>query len=1664
MTNKPFFKTLSLLLICVFTLHQLVWTTPQDASAQTTLNTLTPLVYAAQYNLSDSTFSYQPAHLKGLKVFPDDDFKLDFMIDEGDSGLDTENLQQHATLLINYFLAALTIPEDELWVNLSPYEKNRIIPDQFGQTAMGQDLLEQDYLLKKITASLLFPDSPAGENFWQTIQEKIRQTTGKTDAPLNMLHKIWIMPQEATIEETENSVIIIDSRLKVMLEEDYIPLKENLRPNNPDDQHPTADTDPTTHSQLMTAEMRKSILPLIENEVNHGKQFATLRQIYHSLILAIWFKRHITRSLLSQAYADQNKIQGITTDDPYLTEKIYQSYLNDFKHGVFEHIKEEYNPETQEIISKKYFSGGFRVDPGFRFTPNQAMTSSPLLPIVSIQLTPTGNAYDKPAPPDNALLSAPKTDRYHQPHITQQYRKIFHDAKKAEAQQTHDNQHEHTLHQSRVFQRIQTLQATYRTILLEHKPQRITDGNTAIDALQMLELAYEHMDSYLTMTRKKLDSSSPLHRILETYAEEFHALHEMNIQWLSIFCYYRWPAGRNTKRDKKYQEHLKPLVKKSWDQIISASPQQPQTPQTQKIQEITALYTQTQKDSFSPEDILQKQQTITKEVLSQTIGSFNTSEHQLKHLFKSTAYTEAYASSTNSQQLRKNNIDGWIRGLFNFQDQNTADSIHKTVLNTLRPDLLKTDNRILRQHIVKWVSALAGIALGIAALQFSGVNESAYQTASKGIETIVETVETWQEKRERESYFEEEMLDTTITITEEEILQRAQNFTKEDGAEYFVNHILQGYLPQIFTIHGQTDDAVRDAAGRLSPKLETTFSMNLNYFYNNNPDNLTAKLHQLKQALIELDVYPYIYKYRQDERIYTFIYADTINQRVSLTDEDLRTLGENPDLYTNRMEAFLVSGEHYPFPDTKKGGFFTGTYAIVFPWTTYPVTTAFHELGHWLDQARLDVRDFQVPKGLSWKKLAKRVNKADIGIWLSPNIELNAVLTPLVVLDNPHQHLNEYILSWAFTGDKSSYYSQASKGILNGFRIWFDKDTLITDAFEPDLIQETADIINNLSADEVRSIAAMMYQNPQKYLATAKKGRYPSGKTNVEELSEDLYGSPEGAVLGAGKNYRFSIFPRFRFRFSFIFILSLISIPLMIWWDVLPSNRKKRSGRTRTHHFSVLKKNAPPNSLLAKIVAVFDRDIKKSTYSDSLRKYQPLIRTLNQEEIERLQLISALPDFDPTDKVRVFLIPEYLFILSVGRIRYFPNLKSPLLIELLEIEDSLNRLIRNEAGLSREDRERQFQQILKTYGQFQTVPSTLPETRVLLATLFKALSNDSYNISFAPRRIRPTPANSHLKYRRNRSGDDQEFDQLRLYVAGDPTNDMDWRTTAKTGKPYVRQHKPLAHNPTNVSIVINLENLATNSTTQKDLINSIKIFFKQYYVNQRDFPNGIHLANCIILFDGKQRTITFPPNGQTNYTVFAKKIITEITKVANQLPRDKQIFVGYKASTPAENQQLVQRMGFFGDDAPVEFSDRNSTDIPPDVYRKLAGITFAVGLTNAQQSQLKAKHPRAIYVWQGQNSVDIRTTASAAMTAEPNNKPSQVGGIDLDPQALNLKTVNSKNNPNLAEPNKSHSNPYAHISGLRITITNLSFQSEKEFLETPNLTELEAPKTYPTQN
>jgi DNA-directed RNA polymerase specialized sigma subunit len=293
---------------------------------------------------------FQPVTIQGIRFYPEDPLRLDFVISKGGQPLQNDALKRTSGRLIKYFLASLTVPDQDKWVNLSPDEKDRIIPKKFGATDMGRDLLAQDYVLKQLTSSLMFPEDDLGTVFWDKVYAEARARLGTTDVPLDAFNKVWIVPSQAEVYEHENGAFVVKSKLKVLTEQDY----RAFRGKRIDGRQARV---PQRHT--LTAQVIKEIIvPALEKEVNHGRHFARLRQMYHADILAAWFKRRIRESVLARSYVGRNLTHGIESKDPAVKDQIYQRYLKAFTQGVYDYIKEEYDPVAREVVSRKYFSGG----------------------------------------------------------------------------------------------------------------------------------------------------------------------------------------------------------------------------------------------------------------------------------------------------------------------------------------------------------------------------------------------------------------------------------------------------------------------------------------------------------------------------------------------------------------------------------------------------------------------------------------------------------------------------------------------------------------------------------------------------------------------------------------------------------------------------------------------------------------------------------------------------------------------------------------------------------------------------------------------------------------------------------------------------------------------------------------------------------------------------------------------------------------------------------------------------------------------------------------------------------------------------------------------------------------------------------------------------------
>jgi len=373
-TQSPFFKAVVYILLVTFNLTPLAPLASLNAQEMPLLPTPGIMVHLSQ--------TMTPPILKGIQIYPDNPLKFGFIIDRGTVELSDPERQKETLKMAKYFLTSLAIPEKDMWVNLSPYESDRMVDEDVGQTELGRDMLAQDYLLKQITASLMYPQEELGKDFWDKVYKKVYEQFGTTKMPVNTFNKVWIVTDRAEVYENKNTAFVIDHHLKVMLEEDYLALEKNLSPsltlptkgegsqgaaidiNSP----PLVGGDRGGKnlsekkvrylSSVASQIVREVIIPALEKEVNEGENFAAIRQIYNAHILAVWYKKSLKESLLGRVYANQNKIQGVDLEDKTVKEKIYNQYIEAFQKGAVNLIKEDYDENTKTHIKRRYFSGG----------------------------------------------------------------------------------------------------------------------------------------------------------------------------------------------------------------------------------------------------------------------------------------------------------------------------------------------------------------------------------------------------------------------------------------------------------------------------------------------------------------------------------------------------------------------------------------------------------------------------------------------------------------------------------------------------------------------------------------------------------------------------------------------------------------------------------------------------------------------------------------------------------------------------------------------------------------------------------------------------------------------------------------------------------------------------------------------------------------------------------------------------------------------------------------------------------------------------------------------------------------------------------------------------------------------------------------------------------
>jgi len=301
--RRTIFKAIAL--VCTVTIGAVVtqdlWKSKAALAGELGLPVPTAQVLVSQ--------AYEPLALAGYHYDAKDPESLELLY-RGDL-----SQAKAAQGLADMFVSALALPVSSLWVNLSPSEKDRIIEPSVRESSLAKILLDQDYLLKQLASSLTNPNTELGKAYWAE-----RASTGSATKTSEEF-KVWIMPKNVAIAADATTAMIMDATLTVL-------------------------SDRAKRTGETETPAVKAILSAIEKDVNTGKNFASLRQMYRAVVLSNYLKE--TKSGILGAYADSQDLTQRAKTSKDRAEKVFGLYKTAFEKGAYDLTKEK----------RRYVSGG----------------------------------------------------------------------------------------------------------------------------------------------------------------------------------------------------------------------------------------------------------------------------------------------------------------------------------------------------------------------------------------------------------------------------------------------------------------------------------------------------------------------------------------------------------------------------------------------------------------------------------------------------------------------------------------------------------------------------------------------------------------------------------------------------------------------------------------------------------------------------------------------------------------------------------------------------------------------------------------------------------------------------------------------------------------------------------------------------------------------------------------------------------------------------------------------------------------------------------------------------------------------------------------------------------------------------------------------------------
>lgn len=251
------------------------------------------------------------------------------------------------------FMTGLSVHDNKFWVNLNPWEADRIIDNELEQSDVGRIMLEADLRMKKDFSNYENPcTNETGKALWDLLDKKrealAQQCMSNFPGEVRNVDSIrfrpvtrhWIIPDKVYAYTNGSQIYIINSTLTISSE----PIADHSA-------FELKDQDIGTLSNGCLEELNRSakeygeyykdlndhmILPYVISDVNNAERYEDLRNVYTALALAQWYKSSITsRRDIFRGNLTSLDINIQKALESWNAEDIWNEYVISFRNGEY---------------------------------------------------------------------------------------------------------------------------------------------------------------------------------------------------------------------------------------------------------------------------------------------------------------------------------------------------------------------------------------------------------------------------------------------------------------------------------------------------------------------------------------------------------------------------------------------------------------------------------------------------------------------------------------------------------------------------------------------------------------------------------------------------------------------------------------------------------------------------------------------------------------------------------------------------------------------------------------------------------------------------------------------------------------------------------------------------------------------------------------------------------------------------------------------------------------------------------------------------------------------------------------------------------------------------------------------------------------------------------